>query len=504
MNSTPDRKRWWVLLAMTGSLSMIMIDTTIIAVALPSIQIDLDMDENLLEWVVIAYVLVLASLMALGGHLGDLIGKPRAFIIGAIGFGIASLLCGLAWNGPSLVAFRILQGIAAIIMQPASSALVIGSFSPGERGKAMGVYAGIPILFLTIGPVIGGFITEYASWRYCFFINVPVAVGVALAAAIVKPHDVRRVIQRFDWLGVLLLGTGLPALILGIEQSSVWGWQSPLTIGLLIAGVVLLVLFVLVELRTNDPIVHLHLFKDHAFLGDALMLMLVQAAITGIMIFVGIYLQVVLGFSPGQAGAALMPLLIPVLFMVYFAGRTYDRVGTRIPATFGSVVLTIGLAILALGTGAQSYPTMAIGMLGIGLGVPFIQVPSNTDGMSRVEAERRGMASGVLQTFRQFGAASGLAIMAAVIAATQTIMLNRSDLLREKQIEITDEVFSGATQGNLEMLEQVRVNDPDLADEIASIISSGIESGVWTATAIAATIVVIAPLMLASAPGRKT
>ncbi len=166
MNLTPERKRWWVLFVMTGSLSMIMIDTTIIAVALPPIKASLGIDKSMIDWIVIAYLLVLASLMALGGYLGDRIGKPRAFVIGTIGFGVASILCGLAWDGWSLIFFRVMQGIFAVIMQPSSSALVIGAFAPGERGKAMGLYAGISLLFMTVGPILGGLITQYLSWRY--------------------------------------------------------------------------------------------------------------------------------------------------------------------------------------------------------------------------------------------------------------------------------------------------------------------------------------------------
>ena len=304
MTSTSESKKWWVLFAMTGSLSMIMIDTTIFAVALRPIQQDLGIAQSLLEWVIIIYILVLASMMALGGHIGDLIGKPRAFVIGCVSFGIASLLCGFAWDGPSLIVFRLLQGMAAVIMQPASSAMVIGSFAPGERGRAMAVYAGLPLLLLTVGPVIGGFITEQASWRFCFWINLPIALVVAGATLIIKPQDVPSPRKRFDWSGVLLLVTGLPALILGIQQGNQWGWDSLPTLGLIIGGLMLLMTFVAVELKAEDPVIQLRLFKDRAFLGDALMLMLTQGAVTGVMIFMGLYLQIVLGFDPAKAGAA--------------------------------------------------------------------------------------------------------------------------------------------------------------------------------------------------------
>ena len=207
-------RRWLILLAMTGSLAMIMLDTTVVAVALPSIQKGLNVDQNLLEWVIVAYLVILASFMALGGKLGDLFGKPRAFVIGTIGFGLSSLMCGLSWNGEALVLFRVCQGFFAVVMQPASSAIVINSFEPGERGKAMAVYAGIPLLFMTAGPVVGGFITEYASWRYCFLLNVPISLLVGTLAVVLRPRDPGLAMRkRFDWAGTALLGVGMPCFV---------------------------------------------------------------------------------------------------------------------------------------------------------------------------------------------------------------------------------------------------------------------------------------------------
>ena len=454
---------------------MIMIDTTIITVALPQLQATLGIDQSMIDWVVIAYILVLASLMALGGYLGDRLGKPRAFVIGTLGFGIASVLCGLAWDGWSLILFRILQGIFAVIMQPSSSALVIGAFAPGERGKAMGIYAGTALLFMTIGPVVGGLITEYLSWRYCFFVNLPVAITVATATLLIKPNDVVPEKKRFDWWGILFLVSGLPALVLGIKQGNELGWYSAETITLIGSGLVLLLAFTITELRSEHPIVQIRLFKDRSFLGDSLMLMLTQAAVTGVMIYLGLYLQLVMGFSPASAGVALMPMMIPVLLVMYFAGRTYDRRGARLPATIGAVIVTGGLAILAIGTSRESYGIIVLGMIGIGIGVPFIQVPSNTDGMSRVDPSRRGMASGVLQTFRQFGSTMGLAIIAAVISTAN---------------EGTDSGEGGGSAAN------------PAGDIIDGITSVGTTNGIWTAAAIAATIIVVAPLTLSKTPGR--
>lgn len=493
VQDTPDPRRWIILLVMTGSLAMVMLDTTIVAVSLPSIQASLpDVSQNMLEWVIVAYMVVLASFMALGGHLGDLFGKPKMFFIGVVGFGISSCLCGFAWNGSSLIFFRVVQGLFAVIMQPASSAIVIGSFAPEDRGKAMAVYAGIPLLFLTAGPVLGGVITEYASWRYCFLINVPIALIVSIAVVILRPSNPRRRGSRFDWWGAALLGTGLPCLIIPIQQSSVWGWESPWTLGLIILGLVILTGFIWRELKVEEPIVSLRLFADKVFLGDSILLFITQASVTGITIFIAIHLQVVMQFSPEQAGLAMLPVLIPAAIMIHFAGRWYDRSGGRKPVATGGVVVTLGLGVLAVGTGMQTYFVMAIGMGLVGIGIPFVQLPANTDGMGRVGNQKRGMASGVLQTCRQFGAAIGIAVMGAVIAGVQNNLIMNADEDSGLKGEEEQALVSDAARGELPKLEALRESNPELAGMIADIVSEGIVTGLWMATIIASSIIIVA------------
>ena len=268
------------------------------------------------------------------------------------------------------------------------------------------------------------------------------------------------------------------------------------TLGLILGGTVTLVVFTLVELRAEDPVIQLRLFRDRAFLGDALILMFTQGAVTGVMIFMGLYLQIVLGYDPARAGASLMPLMLPVLLMLYFAGRSYDRMGVRVPATAGAIVVTVGLAVLAVGTRSEQYVTIAAGMLLIGFGVPFAQVPSNTDGMSRVGSEKRGMASGVLQTFRQFGSATGLALIAAVIATSQSAELDRLIEGRSDLDESDRSRLTTAMSGNPEQIEALHRDAPENMGDLRIITRNGISNGAWTACLIASVMLIIAPITL--------
>ena len=238
---SPARRRL-ILLAMTGSLSMIMIDITMVGVALPEIGRDLQLDGNALEWVVNAYLLVMASLIALGGRVGDYFGKPRVFVVGMIIFALGSLWCGLSGSGISLIAGRVCQGFGAVLMQPASSAIVLSSAPPEARGRTMAVCVGIPLLFLTLGPLMGGLITEWFGWSWAFFVNIPVAVIALVITFQARPQDAGSVREPLDLPGTFFLVLGMPCFVIALQQSGVWGPLDPRTIGLGIVGVIALVL----------------------------------------------------------------------------------------------------------------------------------------------------------------------------------------------------------------------------------------------------------------------
>ena len=415
-------RRGLVLLAMTGSLSMIFIDMTVVGVALPRIGASLGMDDMGQAWIVTSYLLALASLMAIGGRIGDLVGKVPAFVAGVAAFAAASAVCAFARDGTQMIAGRVLQGVAACLMQPASGALVIGAFAPGERGKAMAAYVGIPMVFMALGPAVGGVIVEGWGWKWVFLLNLPIAAAAVLLTLVARPRDSRSPDRHIDWLGGILLMLGLPPLVFGIQQLGAaradgsLRWDDPITIAALAGGAVALAAFVRRQWSHPRPLLRLRLFADHALAADAVVIMCMQFAMTGLVVAGSLYAQDVLGYSPTEAGASLLPMLAPVILVVHVAGRWYDRAGVRAPATWGTAMASGGMLVQAMGAWAQSYPVMATGMFVLGLGIAFTMSPTNTDALGRVPHSERGQVSGLVQTMRQVGGSVGVATVAAAVA----------------------------------------------------------------------------------------
>lgn len=410
------RRRYLLIAAMAGSLSMIMIDLTIVAVALPAIGEELKLGQSALQWVLNSYVLVLASMVALGGRLGDLLGKRTAFLLGVGIFGVASLICGFAPTGEVLIASRIVQGIGAVLMQPASAAIVLSAAPPKERGKTMAIYVGVPLLFMSLGPVVGGFITEVFGWRWTLYLNVPISLGVIALTLWVKPSNARSGDRRIDPLATALLLISLPLLVGGIQQSGAWGVFDTKTIALVVGGLIGCMLFVWRQKFVSTPTLHLELFRDRGFFACALLLFVMQFSMAGGLIQLSLFAQDSLGFDPLKTGLSILPLMIPVLLVVHVAGRVYDRSGVRLGAVVGAIGSTIGLVVLGAGIWHETYWLMAVGMVALGGSSPFVTMPANTEGLARVGLERRAQASGLMQTARQGGATLGIAVFAAMEA----------------------------------------------------------------------------------------
>src|SRR6476620_2817559 len=310
---TEDNKKWWTLAAVSFGLFMIMLDNTVVNVALPSIQRDLGVGLSELEWIVSGYALTFAALMLIGGKLADAYGRRRLFVVGIVVFTLASLLCGLSTTGHELIAARVLQGGGAALMSPATLSIIAAPFPPRQRGTAVGIWAGVSALALAIGPLIGGLLTEHASWNWIFFVNVPIGVlGIAASFLLIdESRDESH--ERLDLPGLATSGLGLFALPYGLIEGNNFGWGSVRIVGAFVVAAVSLTAFILLERRQRAPMLDLTLFRNRTYVGANLAMLLVALAMFGVFFFVSLYMQNVLGYSAVEAGAAFLPMTLLII-----------------------------------------------------------------------------------------------------------------------------------------------------------------------------------------------
>jgi EmrB/QacA subfamily drug resistance transporter len=414
------KRAWLVLVAMTGSLSMIMLDQTVVTVALPSMARDLLLSPSGQQWVIGAYVLALAAFVALGGRLGDVLGRVKTFQLGMVVFAVGSVACGFApvsgWGETWIIASRAGQGIGAGLMMPASAAIVISAFAPSARGRAMAAYAGISQLFLVVGPVIGGVLAEDWTWRAVFWLNVPVALLSLILVRVAKPANVAIPGSRMRYVDAAFLVGGVLMTVLAIQESS--RWSSSVIWPVLSAGLVLMAAFAVRQLRVSDPLVDVRLLGKRPFLGANLALAVLQFALTAVVLYGSLYNQQILGFSPIEGGLAALPLILGVAVASQVGGRWYDRSGARRPALTGLAIALVGLALWTASLPGLDYRWQVPGMLLAGLGIGLTLSPVNTDALSRVADHQRGQAAGIVQTMRQLGGTLGVAVIGTIVLNT--------------------------------------------------------------------------------------
>jgi EmrB/QacA subfamily drug resistance transporter len=417
---TEENKKWWTLAAVAFGLFMIMLDNTVVNVALPSIQRDLDMKLSELEWIVSGYALTFAALMLIGGKLADAYGRRLIFVIGIAVFTLASLACGLASTGEVLIAARVAQGVGAAMMNPATLSIIAVTFPPRERGTAIGIWAGVSALALAIGPLVGGLLTEHAGWNWIFFINVPVGVLGIAASFLLIDESRDETHERLDLPGLFTSGIGLFALTYGLIEANNYGWGATRIVGAFVVAVVALGSFLLLESRTRAPMLDLTLFRNRTYVGANLVMLLVALAMFGVFFFVSLYMQNVLGYSAVQAGAAFLPMTLLIIVVAPLAGRASDRFGSRWLMATGMVFLSAQLAYFSqLSADATFWRLLPALVLG-GFGMSLTMTPSSAAAMRAVPVAKAGMGSAVLNAFRQVGGSTGIALMGAIMASRLT------------------------------------------------------------------------------------
>jgi EmrB/QacA subfamily drug resistance transporter len=428
-----EARKWWTLAAVAFGLFMIMLDNTVVNVALPSIAEDLQVGLSELEWIVTGYALTFASLMLTGGKLADLFGRRRTFIVGLVIFTLSSLVCGLAQSDELLIGARVVQGAGAALMNPATLSIIAATFPPRQRGTAIGIWAGVSALALAIGPLVGGLLTEHISWSWIFFVNVPVGVVAIAASLILIPESKdESAEQRLDFPGLATSGLGLFALTYGLIEANTYGWTSSRILGAFAVAALMLVAFVVLETRQRIPMLDLSLFRNGTFAGANLAVLLVALAMFGVFFFVSLYMQGILGYSAVKAGAAFLPMTILIILFAPLAGRASDRIGSRWLMTAGMLLVAGQLLYFSRLEVDSTFWNLLPGLLVGGTGMALVMTPSAAAAVRALPVDKSGVGSAVLNAFRQVGGSMGIALIGAIMAH-QIGAVSGPQLLRDPQ-----------------------------------------------------------------------
>jgi EmrB/QacA subfamily drug resistance transporter len=421
------RKRWWALIVLCLGVLMIVLDTTIVNVALPSIRTDLGFTETSLVWVVNAYMLTFGGFLLLGGRLGDIFGHRKMFLAGITLFTLASLACGISATQAMLVAARAIQGIGGAVVSAVSLSLIMNMFTePGERAKAMGVYGFVCAAGGSVGLLLGGVLTSALNWHWIFLVNLPIGAGVYALCMGLLPHaKVEGTHQKVDVAGAVLVTTSMMLAVYAVVNGNETGWTSPQTLGLLGAAVVLLVAFVVTEARISTPLMPLGLFKLRNLMTANLIGVLWAAGMFAWFFISTLYLQAVLGFTPFQIGLVFLPAnLIMAAFSLGLSAKIVMRFGIRRPLALGLFLGAVGLAMMGrapLDANVMIDVIPSMVLLGLAAGIAFN--PLLLAAMNDVKPTDSGLASGVVNTAFMMGGALGLAVLASLAAGrTQSLI----------------------------------------------------------------------------------
>jgi EmrB/QacA subfamily drug resistance transporter len=407
---TADPK-WWTLAAVCLGTFMLLLDITIVNVALPDIQRSLQASFSDLQWVIDAYALTLAALLLTSGSLADLFGRRRLYVVGLVVFTAASALCGAARSSLMLELSRGLQGVGGAIMFSVSLALLATAFSGKDRGVAFGIWGSITGVAVAVGPIVGGALVSGLSWRWIFFVNLPIG-ALALVLTVMRVRESRNErAPRPDWAGFVVFTAALACLVYGLIESGRSGFSSTQVISCLVAAGVLLLVFLLVEWRSDHPMFDLRLFRKPTFVGGDIAAFGVSAGIFSVLLYLVLYLQDVLGYSALQTGLRLIILSGAILVVSGAAGRLSAKVPTRALIGPGLLLAGIGLLLMRGLTATSSWTHLIPGLVVAGVGVGFINPPLASTAVGVVQPQRAGMASGINSTFRQVGIATGIALL---------------------------------------------------------------------------------------------
>jgi len=407
-------RKWWTLVVVCVSIFMLLLDITVVNVALPDIQRDLDASFSDMQWVIDAYALTLASLLLSAGTLGDQVGRRLVFGVGLVLFCLASLACGLAGSPLPLEISRAVQGIGGSVMFALSLALIAQEFEGRERGKALGIWGATTGAAVAIGPLVGGVLVEHLGWEWIFFVNLPVGAG-ALFVLFTRVRETRDPSPgRIDWAGTVTFSLSLFALVLALVRGNAEGWGSTGIVALFVAAAVLMAAFVLIERRTASPMFELSLFRKPAFIGADTAAFALSASMFAMFLYLTLYIQNVLGYSPLESGLRFLPVTVLSFFAAAASGNLTSRVPARFLLAIGLGLVGVGLALMHGVQTGDDWTTLLPGFIAAGAGIGLTNPAIASSAIGVVAPARSGMASGINTTFRQVGIATGIAALGAV------------------------------------------------------------------------------------------